>query len=157
MRATITPSNPVWVLITLLLVTGCGDQRLSVVEQTLRQQIAEQSGGALALSSLEKTNGVVQEVGGVQLYTLEWQARIAVQADVWKGGNAFVGHWSDFGVMPAQPTGWNRVLAGGDAQQLIKGATVVLTGSSMLQKTENGWRNLGSEVKTSQILNNVGP
>lgn len=141
-------------LVLLAWLAGCSDQREAAVRQQLQQQIATQSGGALALSSFAKTNGYEQSIAGLQLYTLEWQARLAVQADMWKGGNAFVGYWSDFGVMRAQPGMWDNLVSGGAAKEYIKGATVVLTGQTQLQKTEKGWRVLAVEVKTSQTLNN---
>jgi hypothetical protein len=139
----------------LILLSACADSRASDTHQFLQAQVATQSGGALVLSSFSKANGYEQNVGGIELYTVEWEARLDVQSDVWKGGNAFVGYWSDFGVMPSQPDMYSRLLTSSGAKELVRGATVVLTGESHLQKTENGWRVLDAEVKTSQLLNNA--
>jgi hypothetical protein len=142
------------VIFLTITSTGCSRQRESAAEQDLRQRVESQSGGALSLSSFSKTNGLEQNLAGMQMYTLEWEARIAVQADVWKGGNALVGYWSDFSVMKAQPGVLDSLLVGGDSKEFVKGATVVFTGSTVLQKTDNGWRPVEMTVKSSQVLNN---
>ncbi|MDP9177342.1 MAG: TPM domain-containing protein [Gemmatimonadota bacterium] len=96
-------------------------------------------------------------MGGMKLYTLEWQARLTIQHDQWKNGGAFEGYWSSFSVMQEPPSAedmiWAR-LGPTIPKEFVKGATIVLTGESRLQKTENGWRVLSSSVKTEQTLNN---
>lgn len=88
MRAVLHRSLPISLLI---LLSGCTDQREAIVHQSLEQQIASQSGGALALAGFRKTNGVELALAGMKMYTLEWEARINVTKDVWKSGNAAPG------------------------------------------------------------------
>ncbi|MEK6371275.1 MAG: hypothetical protein AABO58_01135 [Acidobacteriota bacterium] len=134
---------PATVLLVILLA-ACADQRESLVKEHLKQQIAEQSSGALLLSSLRKTNGYDQDLGGMKLYTLEWEARLAVQTDAWKAA------WSDFSVLAAPPSAFESAVFGVTPRQLNKGATVLL-GESKLQNTEQGWRVVDSNVKASRI------
>lgn len=132
-------------ILLALLLPACADNRESIAHEHLQQQITAQSGGALTLSSFSKTNGYDQETGGMKLYTLEWEARLAVQADTWKAG------WSDFGVLGAPPSALESAVTGVTPRQLKKGSTVVLLGQSKLQKAERGWRVLSSNVTASKF------
>jgi hypothetical protein len=140
--------------LTLLMVAiiGCADRRQSLVREQLETAVASQSGGALSLSGFTKTNGIDREYGGQKAYTIEWQARIAVNTDVWKGGNAFEGYWSNFAVMSSEPSGLDSLLVGGVPRKFVKGTTVELKGQSTLEATENGWRITSTAVTASRVL-----
>lgn len=143
-------------LLSLHLV-AYADERERAVNQYLKQKITSESGGAVALSSFTKTDGYDQNLEGMKFYILEWQARLNVQVDLWKNGGSFEGYWSSFSVMQKPPSEQDMVwarLGPTMPKEFVKGATVVLTGESKLQKTENGWRVVGLHVKTEKTLNN---
>lgn len=101
------PSNALIALpVGFVLVLGaCSDQRQSAAEQRLRQEIADQSSGALALTGFTKTNGYEQGIEGMTLYILEWEARLEVQTDIWKQSQPLTEfYWPSFSVMRAPPS-----------------------------------------------------
>lgn len=127
-------------------VAGCADRRESLTREHLHERIATESGGALALIEMAKTNGVVHEREGTKLYTLEWDASLLVTTDGWKTG------WHDYRVLSRRPNALAAVIEGGSVKRLLKGATAVIQGKSELQKADRGWRVLQSEVTAFKIL-----
>jgi hypothetical protein len=130
------------------------DDRVPIVNAVLRQAVISQSGGALSLSSFEKTNGYEQDV--TKMYVLEWQAEILFQQEGYKAGDAIIGYWQNFRVLQQQPSALDSLIVG-NTIHFNKGARVRLTGDSVLRKTEQGWRIEGLTVKTSQVLAESGP
>lgn len=143
--------------LTIIFITGLnscsqlGDDRESKVRASLEQKVSSQSNGIIKLDDFRKTNGYDQNMMGMQVYVLEWQADISTQQEVWKAGNAFEGYWQRFEVMTSKPGGWDAFLAG-EPKHYGVGANIRLTGTSKLQKTEEGWRVEELTVKTSQTL-----
>ena len=144
---TLMPSSRLLPLLALLLLatSGCSDRRESLAREHLQQEVSSQSGGALTVAALAKTNGYDQNREGMTLYKLEWEARLAVQSRAWKAG------WSDFRVTSSAPNAFESAVLGVTPAQLRKGATAVLRGESTLQKTEQGWRVLAAHVTASKI------
>ena len=143
-------------LVVLVFLAACIDNRAAEARKDLETRVSGESGGALTLTSFEKTNTTTQTIPGfnVQMYTVEWEARLAVNRDIWKGGNGIEGYWSSFGVMAVQPDMWGNLMSGGAAKEIVKGATVVLSGATMFQKMDGRWGGMNHEVKGSKVLNN---
>jgi hypothetical protein len=124
--------------------TGADADRLSRAH--LLARVSSESGGTLALQSFERTNGFTSGAGGRELYTVEWRARVLVNQDVWKGGNALVGYWDSFGVITREPGTWQSMAIGGDPKKITRGTIIEFDGSATLLRTERGWRVEGSRV-----------
>lgn len=136
---------PCMTVIIVLCLLGCADRREPVAREHLSQQVASQSGGALAFVSMTKTNGFAHEREGMKLYTIEWETTLQVNADGWKAG------WRDFQVGPTQPNALAAAVEGASVRRLLRGGTAVLQGKSEMQKADRGWRVLTSEVTTFKI------
>lgn len=119
----------------------------STVSSYLRNRVAAESDGALALSSFQKTNGYASGAG---IYVIEWQAILQFQQECWKPGDMFTGYWQDFRVMLREAEGLEAVAA--PSKRFDKGTTVRLGGNAMMRKTERGWRVETFEVKTAKTL-----
>lgn len=133
------------ILYVVVLLIGCADQRGPVAREGLRQSIASQSGGALALSSMTETNGFDHEREGMKLHTIEWAATLLVHADGWKAG------WRDFKVLQQPPNALAAAVEGLSVRRLMRGGTATIQGKSELQKADRGWRVLTSEVTAFKI------
>lgn len=107
--------------------------------KVMKEKIEQESRGAITLAEFTKTNGVYQEVFGVAYYEMEYSMIIQFKRDCWKGGNAFEGHFSDFTVLDAIPTGWAAWNIG-SVKGYHKGERITLTGKLNFEKAENGWR-----------------
>jgi hypothetical protein len=129
------------------------DDREQTVNAVLRQAVISQSGGALALSSFQKTNGYEQE--GTKMYVLEWQAEIVFQQEGYKMGNGFVGYWQDFRILQQPPGPLESI--GMSPRHFNKGARIRLTGDSTFRKTEQGWRLEGLKTGSAQVVAERGP
>ena len=140
--------RPLSLLLTAVVsgVLGCADRREPAAREHLREQIAAQSSGALALASMTKTNGFDHGRDGMRLHTIEWEARVTVQTDGWKAG------WRDYQVLLAKPNALAAAVEGVSVRHVFKGATAVLQGKSELQKADRGWRVLQSEVTAFKLL-----
>jgi hypothetical protein len=138
----------------LTLVNSCqqSDERESQVHNNLEQRVVSESQGALKLDNFKKINGSNQSSKGMKIYSLQWQADISVQQDIWKGGNAFEGYWSSFRVSTKQPSYWDEMAMASSSQHFEKGTKIRLIGNSYLQKTDNGWIVAETDVQSSQIL-----
>jgi len=121
----------------------------AAVNAGLRYRVAAESDGALSLTSFRKTNGYEKAFG---LYVIEWQAEVMFEQAGYKSGNAFVGYWQDFRVLEQQPRGLDAVIGGGNTIHFNKGQRVLLTGDSVLRKTEQGWRLEELSVKTAHLI-----
>lgn len=128
--------------------TGADADRLSRAH--LLARVSSESGGTLALQSFERTNGFTSGAGGRELYTVEWRARVLVNRDVWKGGNALVGYWDSFSVGTQEPGTWQSLAMGGDPKKLTRGTIIEFDGSATLLRTERGWRVEGSKVTSAR-------
>jgi hypothetical protein len=142
----------------LILTAGCTSARptAALVGAYLQQKLAAESQGALTLADYKKSNGYSQDVGGMKLYVLEWQARLLVQQDAWKAGNGLIGYWNDFSVMTTKPGYWESFGAASVPTLLKSGTTIRLTGRSTALKTEQGWRIQEFKVETSQLMLSIG-
>ena len=105
----------------------------------LKKRIVEESQGAISLVSFTKTNGLKKEIYGVVYYTMEYSVVIRFERECWKAGNGFVGWFSDFRVLNAEPTGWDAWMAG-DTKHFVAGDQVSLDGKLDFEKAEKGWR-----------------
>jgi hypothetical protein len=145
-------------IVICLMIGACSGQRKTAAEQYLREEVAQQSANALTLVSFSQTNGYEQTLGGVNLYVLEWEGVIEAQLDAWKESSPLSDfYWTSFRAMRQPPSAedlaWAR-FGGQSSMMFVKGATIVLTGDIRLQKTDNGWRPMEFDIKTSRILNN---
>lgn len=135
------------VVAVCLVLVGCVDRRESVAREGLQAQVGSQSGGALTLASMTKTNGFGHEREGMKLYTIEWEATIQIGVDGWKAG------WNDFSVSPTQPNALASIIEGGASpRRILRGGTAVLKGKSELQKADRGWRVLECEVIAFKVV-----
>jgi hypothetical protein len=125
---------------------ACADNREPVARDHLRQQIESESGGALVLTSMLKTNGYEHDREGMKLYTLEWDANVIVDKGGWKAG------WRDYSILPVQPNALAAAVEGVTVKSLLKGTTAVLQGKSELQKADRGWRVLSSGVTAVKLI-----
>lgn len=124
------------------------DERESKARKYLLERVAAESQGAFKLLSVTKTNGYE---GEQRLYVLEWEARLSVEKEVWKPGDAIGGYWNNFGVLLREPAGLDTLLAGA-AKHLERGSRITLTGNCAMRKTDNGWRVESFEVKAGQLI-----
>ena len=89
---------------------------------------------------MKKTNGIEQEINGMKIYILEWEADIITQKEFWKLGTGLgLGYWQSFNVQLTEPNVWDK-LSGGQPIKCFNLTGFHLTGDAKLQKTENGWR-----------------
>jgi hypothetical protein len=139
------PALVIAVLTTLALL-GCGGKpSLSDGRKQLEGQIQAQSNGLIRLVSFDKTNGVEQNMNGMNLYEMDYTAEIEFLGDcMWGSGGAF-GGGRIFEAFPGSPGG------GLDAfnpryflkQKARKGERRKIEGKFMFQKTEQEWRLVG--------------
>lgn len=137
---------------TILISCGLTDDKESKSRNYLEQKVNSDSEGTLKLGSFNKTNGYEQNIMGIEIYVLEWQAEISAQQDIWKGseGISGYGYWSDFRTMTEEPRQW---MMSTPAKQFNKGTIVQYTGKCALQKTEQGWRVKELTIGTWKVLN----
>lgn len=134
-----------------LLSAISSDEREPIVKAYLQQNIFSQSKGSLQLENLSKINGFDQEYMGMQLYSLEWQADISVLKGGWILWNESE-IYSPFTVLFKEPN-YSASYMLGNPKHFNSGSKVRLTGRTMLQKTEQGWRAIeGGKVTTWVIL-----
>jgi len=140
-------------LMSLIVLSSCGDDRATKAKDYLQQKIADESGNAFKLESFTKTNGVEHELMGMKIYTLEWDAQVSVQKEVWKSRMEtsinFLTYdtWGDFKVMTKVPKEFvNKA-------HLIAGTTIRFKGDCEFQKTDNGWLVEGWQITSHEILN----
>ena len=119
-------------LLFLSVATGCSSKPTEAdVRGLIVQKISQNSNGLIKLVGFRKTNGIEHEFGGTKVYEMEWVAELEFVADcVWDK--------STFEAIPP-PQGLDAFLHL-TKQKKAKGARVDLSGSTTLQKTENGWR-----------------
>jgi hypothetical protein len=129
-----------------LSLLACADRREPVAREHLREKAASESGGALTLASMTKTNGFDHERDGMKLHTIEWDATLQMHRDGWKAG------WRDFQVLPVAPSALAAAVEGASVRRILRGGKAVLQGKSELQKADRGWRVLKSEVTAFKIL-----
>lgn len=135
-----------WIVAMVALsVFACADRREPVAREHLTEKAASESGGALTLASMTKTNGFDHEREGMKLHTIEWEATLQVHRDGWKAG------WRDFQVLPVAPNALAAAVEGASVRRVLRGGKAVLQGKSELQKADRGWRVLTSEVTASKI------
>lgn len=121
----------------------------SDARQKLEAQIKQEANGLIALVSLQKTDGQMQEVMGVKAYQMMYTAEVAFLDDcLWNGPNAaqWDGHFS--ASRPAASSAQFRAdtlqtrevtkQTGLDARWL-KGDHLTFNGRMSFEKTERGW------------------
>lgn len=138
-------------VVTLLLIVSCTEHNINIpavpqvdpkeeiAKTDLESYIANRSEQGLKLTDFKKTNGMDKQVRGVQCYSLEWEIILIAEQDIWKEGDSFVGWWYDFRVMKQEPRGFERIAARAP-KFYPAGQRISLTGSTLLEQTENGWR-----------------
>jgi len=117
--------------------------------KTLSDTVAQQSRGALAVTTFTKTNGVRREVAGQAIYTLEYSAVLRFSRNAWKGGNAFEGAFGNFGVADDRPGGFGAM--GKEWKLYYTGDEVEIHGQITLERTDNGWRPTETSVKGYRV------
>lgn len=126
-------------LLALAATTGCTpDPGQALGKSTLSDVVARESGGALAVATFSKSNGIKRQVAGQGIYALEYSSILKFASNGWKGGNAFEGQFSDFRVATAQPGGFGAF--GKEWNYFDAGDQVEITGDITYESTEKGWR-----------------
>lgn len=131
--------------IVALSLLACADRREPVAKEHLRDEVASESGGALTLAAMTRTNGFDHEREGMKLHTVEWEATLQITRDGWKAG------WRDFQVLAEKPNTLAAAVEGASVNRVLRGGEAVLQGKSELQKADRGWRVLTSEVTAFNI------
>lgn len=127
------------------------DGREAKARDYLTQRVSRESGGSLELTKFAKTNGYEKTLDGSKTYVLEWSADLVAKQEIWKPGNAIVGHWESFAVFDQQPGPWDTLLTGG-AAHFEAGMTFRLTGNTLFRLTDLGWRAEGLTVVSSKAI-----
>jgi len=121
------------------------DDRIAVAQKDFIERVAK-SNGAVKFEEFTKTDGYEQDFMGMKIYMLEWKATVSVERTIYKSGDGIMGYWQDFHVMNSAKE-QNPFFPG---KRFDAGKKIYLTGQYSLQKTENGWRVEGYEVKRQQ-------
>lgn len=125
--------------LAVLGLSACsGDPGVSDAKKILETKIAEQSEGMVKLVDFEKTNGIKQSIGGMELYTLEYSATFEFQQESWKECDPFEGCFSNFYFIKEAPRGMEAAVL--SFKHFGKGSKVKTSGKMNFQKTEKGWR-----------------
>ena len=133
-------------VLTTLALFGCGGKpSLSDGRKQLEGQIQAQSNGLIRLVSFDKTNGVEQNMNGMNLYEMDYTAEIEFLGDCMWGSGGALGNGRSFEAVPGWPGGaldaFNpRYFL---KQKARKGERRKIEGKFMFQKTEQGWRLVG--------------
>jgi len=137
-------------LMLLVLLTGCSRvPTQSLGKQTLEARANSESGGAIVVSTFTKTNGIQRQLAGQGIYVLEYLGGLKFAKAGWKGGDAFVGHFSDFSLVGKEPGGWDSF--GKAWKYFDAGDEVEISGEITYELTEKGWRATDLTVKTYRV------
>lgn len=119
-------------LAILFLLASCSSKPSeSEVRQKIEQKISRNSNGLVKLVDFRKINGIEREFGGVRTYEMEWSAELEFVADcLWDS--------STFKAIPP-PQGLDAYLHL-NMKKAAWGDRVKISGSTTLEKAENGWR-----------------
>lgn len=118
------------------------DERIAMAQADFEQHVAK-SQGTIKLESFTKTNGYDQEIMGMKIYVLEWEATLSVEETIYKSGDGIMGYWHNFYVMKSAGE-QNSFFPG---KRFDAGTKVTLNGTYMFQKKENGWEAGNYEIK----------
>jgi hypothetical protein len=140
------------------------DKIIDIAKPYMEQQISSESKGAIKLIEFKKQNGVLNEVMGQKIYTLEYDLTIEAQRAFWKKtGDKLLNaqwYWGDFYTLDnGSDGGWDDF--NNNWNHFDQGTLIEITGELPFENTENGWRVTGINMfsrgftnKTSKILSN---
>jgi hypothetical protein len=122
--------------------------------------VKSESEGILALSTFNKDNGIKQQFLGMNLYEIEFTAEIIFEEIGYKCVGSEGINWSNFYVSSDSVKACQFHPEGGIyaiyPYEFDKGANIRLTGSVMLEETDNGWRGSSYEIRGYR-LNGINP
>jgi len=134
-------------IVLLIVVTGCFSSGCSnkpsesLAKEIFEKNVLNDGKGCLEVISFKKTNGIEQNIMGMNLYEIDYNATIKVVEECyltppdWKGISAVsVAQWAKedhriFGVQMKPMWG----------AQTAVGVTRDISGQMYFQKSENGW------------------
>lgn len=107
------------------------------------------SGPIIKVESFRKTNGVMNNIFGQIIYTINCDIDIKFASDGWKIGNSLEGYWSSFSVYPSEPdlyaTGQQYMYV----TKLYKRGTLLTLGCvAEMVDTDNGFEVESLSIKT---------
>lgn len=139
-----------------ILCTGCmnaQDNRTSAAKEYIEPLITTASNGQVRLISFEKLNGVEQNAGGMNFYTLEYRMVVETSAQDWLS-------LKDMSVKERKPYDNGSTLAyfEGSVVECVPGRKIEIEGEVFMEKTDNGWRCTGPYRNGRyKVLNNPAP
>lgn len=129
---------------------------IGVAKAHMEKQIAAESKGAIKLLSFDKQNGVVQEIFGQKMYTLEYSLVIQILKPIWKASaDRFLQKdwfWNSFHVRDQEGDIYSSTFME-NYRRYEQGTMVRITGEMQFEATDNGWR-LGGENMFSNGYDN---
>ena len=136
------------------LSTACSrTPAVSLGRESLAAKVKSESGGQILLAAFAKTNGILREIAGQQMYSMEFTATVRFQRGSWKGGDAIVGYFNDFAVASERPGGWSGF--GQNWKYFERKAELQVKGVIQFEGTERGWRSTETEIKSVSVLTNL--
>ena len=100
--------------------------------------------------SFKKTNGILKNVFGQEIYEIEFQLTIQFAADSWKKGNGMEGYWNNFNVYLSQPTLSPPDSYTYDLKFYPRGTVVTLGCIASMENSDNGFKLKSYDIKTIQ-------
>jgi FKBP-type peptidyl-prolyl cis-trans isomerase FkpA len=103
----------------------------------------------IKLAGFKKTNGVMRNFGGQNIYTVYFDITVQFIADGWLAGNMFEGYWRQFDVYPALPdlSGLPYTI-----KKYPRGTVVVLECEANIVNEDNGLKANNFEIKSERSV-----
>lgn len=121
-------------------------------ESFLSSEIKSESEGVISLNYFAKTNGQKQQFLGMELYTIEFTAKIEFERDGYKCIESKGLVWDSFFISVDSSNACNYSYKKGYykvySYKFRKGQVITLTGEIVLELTDNGWRGTSYELLT---------
>ncbi len=127
-------------LASLCMICSCSNKpSIGDIDQTVREQISEESEGRIELVSIEKTNSTDREMMGQEIHTIEYKAKIKFLKDCYMYVNksGFGPFIQSFKTYTEQPEFIPSLQMQGVSCDI--GVEIDYAGSSSFSNTENGW------------------
>jgi hypothetical protein len=115
--------------------------------------LTKESKVPLSVSDFTKTNGIMRELNGQKIYTMEFTTNMKVEKKCWHvGGFDYLASFS-----PMEAFDQNMSIYYTNKTFFNKGAIISMKGQITFEETDNGWRMLKNNVNDFNILSNSDP
>ncbi len=123
-----------------IIVSSCSSKPdIGDIEQTLKEQISNESEGRIELVSIEKTNSIDREIMGQEVHTIEYKAKLKFLKDCYmyvnkSGYGPYIESFKTYSEAP-------EFVPSLQMQSVIckKGVEIDYAGSATFSNTEEGW------------------